>query len=1734
MQGEAGPTTLSQPVSVIRAFLIADIRGYTRYSDTRGDEAAARLAQRFVSIVRERVELHAGTVVEVRGDEVLAVFDSARHAVRAAVDLQAGLATERPEDMPLGVGVGIDAGEAVPLGGGYRGRALNIAARLCARARAGEILVTQEFEHLAGTVEGVGFERRGPVRLKGISKPLQLLSVARPTSPGEASRIVDALAGHLEFRLLGPLEVLADGREIPVGGPRQRLVLAHLLLGANRVVSMDDLVDGVWEANAPPAARNTIQSYVSHLRAALGSDRIEGRAPGYVLHATAEELDILRFELALRRARRLLPVEPRDAVVQIGEALELWRGSPLSDLADAPSLSGEIARLWELRLAALEELLGARLGIGEHAEALPDLERLTIEHPLRERLWAHLMLARYRSGRQADALQAYRRAQEILGEELGIDPSPELQELQGRILRQDPALQLTGRPLRGYRLLERVGEGAFGVVWRAVDPGLGREVAVKQIHPRLADDPSFLRRFEQEAQTIARLEHPHIVPLYDYWRDGTGAYLVMRWMRGGDLDEVLAAGGVDVDNAVRVVDHVAAALSAAHRMRTVHRDVKPANVLLDEEGNAYLSDFGIAEDLAEWRDSAPPSSLDYRSPEQLRGEDVTPRSDIYALGLIIQELLGGGRLGSGVADAVGRATADDPADRYADANELAAALREALGLSPPRSSVEAAVEARNPYKGLLPFVEADADDFFGRDLLVDRLIGRLGERVEGSRFLAVIGPSGSGKSSVVRAGLVPTLRRGALPGSDRWFYVEMLPGAHPIEELEAVLLRIGVNRPSSLPDLLEGDDEGLARIVDRLLPDRESQLLLVVDQLEEVFTLVEDEETRHRFLEKLVAAVHERDSRLRVVATLRADFYDRPLSYPGLAELMRHRSETVVPLSPEEIERAISGPAAQVGVIPERTLAAEMVADVMDRPGALPLLQYALTELFDARRDGTMTLEAYREIDGISGALARRAEELFEGSSTPERAAAKQVFLRLVTLGEGQADTRRLVSRGELLSLDVERSAIERTIDKFGRHRLLSFDRDPATRGPTVEVAHEALLSSWERLRIWIDEARDDLRHHRRLATAALDWETSGRDRHLLLRGARLEQLESWSASTDLALSRDEKEYLAASLRQRHQDLVEEEARMDRERVLERRSVRRLRALVAVLAAAALVATGLTVVAVNWSREAQRRSDEATVLGITGAVLSNIQKDPDLSVRLALHAVDLSSDLGDPVPAATVAALHWALQEARIQYPIADAPVATIAGPLGFRGVFDLPVSDLANLGLAHVSRSESSNACQQFFGTQRCPPLPEKFATGIPSIPLPHPAAISSPIVGTSVSIRGVDSPAFASALEQLGDATGIDIRSQESGSDFVQSLEQDPPDIAIFSQPSLVADYASEGRLMDLGGYLDVDQLRKDYSPYLVSMGTVARDGSWPSNDGDLYGIIVGLNLKSLVWYPVPEFARAGYGVPQTWDELVALTDQMRADGRTPWCMGLESGGFANGWPATDWVENLLLGGAGPNVYDRWISHRIPFDHPVVRRAFERFGDVVFDDENLFNGVDGALVTSFMGAQAPMVGANPPQCWLYHFPSFASENLPGGPESVGRTTAAFPFPFPNPHHRDVLLGGGGIAVVFADRPEVREVIRLLVSREFGKHWFTSGEGTFSPNRRFDKSAYDASWRQQAQLLEDALAAGTFRFDGSDVMPYKVGSPRFWHAMVTYLSEGPDSLDRILADLEAAWREDA
>ncbi len=329
---------------------------------------------------------------------------------------------------------------------------------------------------------------------------------------------------------------------------------------------------------------------------------------------------------------------------------------------------------------------------------------------------------------------------------------------------------------------------------------------------------------------------------------------------------------------------------------------------------------------------------------------------------------------------------------------------------------------------------------------------------------------------------------------------------------------------------------GVRRAVERVLPDGRDQLLLVIDQFEELFTQV-DEETANRFIDELVELVKAPHSRTRVVVTLRADFYDRPLRHRGLGELLRDGTEVITPMSIEELEAAITGPAAKVGVNVDSLVVAEMVGEIVDRPGALPLMQYTLTELFDARVDRTITIGAYRAGGGVSRTLAKRADSLLSSLGPDAAETVRHVFLRLVSLDDDSTSvpTRRRTLVAEVEELD-QRGRVQRVLDTFGRHRLLSFDRDPVTRGPTVEISHEALLTEWAKLREWIEAARDDLRTHRHLALEMNAWLAAGKSGDFLLQGGRLDSIAAWSETTTMGLRPPEREFLDASVAARAEE----------------------------------------------------------------------------------------------------------------------------------------------------------------------------------------------------------------------------------------------------------------------------------------------------------------------------------------------------------------------------------------------------------------------------------------------------------------------------------------------------------------------------------------------------------------------------------------------------------------------
>jgi DNA-binding SARP family transcriptional activator len=1014
-------------------------------------------------------------------------------------------------------------------------------------------------------------------------------------------------------RVFGGVGVDGPDGPIAIGGHRQQRLLALLVIRHGQVVTLDWLAEYLWDdAERPDASATRLRTYLSRLRQSLpevAREWIETEPGGYRFVAPPDDVEHLRFERLRAEAREARDRgDPLRARQLLDEAMAMWRGDPFRELEDLDWALPDVEQLRLDRLEALEERWESELALGRHTQITGELSSFVREQPLRERAVRQYALALHRSGRTAEALRTVDAFRSELADRTGLDPSPALVELEQSLLGGDPSLTVeAGRPLRGYRLLDEVGAGAFAVVWRAVQPSVDRDVAIKQIRSGLVSRPEFIRRFEVEARLVARIEHPFIVPLIDYWRDPDSAYLVMRWLAGGTLERRLDDGPLAVDQTLELADQIGAALSAAHRHGVVHRDVKSSNVLFDEVGNAYLSDFGIALEAAHSDD--PEAALSrgspvYAAPEQLRGDPVGPEADVFSLGVVLYECLTGstpfatsGTIGElvdrqlhepfpdvgvvadsvpvEVSAAVTRATAKDPADRYPTVDAFVAALRAdvARAASTPPPARVGVVE--NPYLGLRAFDDGDADRFFGRDRLVDEIVGRLSGDGVRSRCVVLIGPSGSGKSSVVRAGVVPGLRRGAVPGSADWFTTTMVPGLDAYESLEAALLRIAVNPPASLVDQLRDGERGVLRGVRRCLPDDAARVVVVIDQLEELFTGPNASDAG-RFLDALAVAIDDPASPLRIVATLRADYYDRPLQHPTFARIVKEAAVEITPLAPDELVTAISEPARHAGVGFEPGLVARIAAEAVGQPSPLPLLQYTLSELFDRRDGAVLAVDDYEEVGGIGGALAARAEALHADADAGGRVAIRSVFGRLTD--PTSVDARRRVPVADF----GDDAQVHAALDRFGRARLLAFDRDPGTREPTVEVAHEALLRAWPRAAVWLEEDRDLRRAVESIGLAATEWDRSGRLPGDLYRGRRRD------AALDIVRSSPD------WLRALDHDFVDaSRAHAELQRNAEQRRIRRLRRLVAGTAVALVVALVAGGLAITQQQRADREAQAA-------------------------------------------------------------------------------------------------------------------------------------------------------------------------------------------------------------------------------------------------------------------------------------------------------------------------------------------------------------------------------------------------------------------------------------------------------------------------------------------------------------------------------------------------------------
>ncbi len=1023
----------------------------------------------------------------------------------------------------------------------------------------------------------------------------------------------------LRYDLLGRLRVHLGDDEIQLGARKERALLALLLANANRVVSTDQLIDQLWTDGTAKNPQNVLWVNISKLRAALDPQRpkrsdstvLVTSSPGYMLVTEPDSIDAQRFESLTDEGRRLLDVDPAAASLVFHEALALWRGRAFEEFVYEEFVQTEIARLEELRLVAVEDRIEADLRSGSTRELVGELESLTRLNPLRERLTAHMMVALHRSGRQGEALRAFGTYRRMLGDELGLDPSADLSALEERIVLDDPTLSLGERVLvpagsaetspaasgiRGHELRERIGVGPRGAVHVAYEPSAGRLLAVKIIRPEIADEPAFIRRFDTDTQLVQALDHPRIVTTIDRWRQPGAAYVTMPLFADGSLHSALERAQLSLDDALRVIDHVAEAIGAAHRLGVAHGNLKPTNILLDAGRNASVADFAVAAAIL---------PTPFTAPEQQGGAEATERSDSYSLAMIAQHVVRSidapAANAAPVAAVLARGTHVDPLSRYDSPERFAHDLREALGRGP---GLRLAAPVENPYVGLQAFQERDAGRFFGRERVAERIVARLGAAGAQGRLIVLVGPSGAGKSSVVRAGVLPAVRSDAIGDADQWFHATMTPGNDPFASLALALRSVAVDEVPGLAEHLRVD--GIVAPTVSLLPEPGAHLLLLVDQLEELFTHSSAEDA-DAFLDALAAVAGDAHSPVRIIATLRADHYERPLRHRAFGELLRHATELITPMTAAELEQAAVAPAAAVGVTFEAGLVPEMVADVMGQAAALPLLQHALTELFDRRVGTIIGAAAYNEIGGVTGALVQTAENIFGGFDRDAHGQIRDVFLRLVTLGDGAPDTRRRALANELTGAGA--SDVPDILDTFGRHRLLSFDHDAVTRGASVEIAHESLLTEWRRLAEWIDHARVDVQAQRSLSGLAATWREHDEDAAFLLSEGQTDSYAGWIDRPPFRLTATERGFLASSAAA---VTASRQAGVDR--------LRRLRRLVTVAGIAlvlALIAGGVALTQRNSARSSAAEAELATLISTSAAQAVD---SPEVAILLALEA----------------------------------------------------------------------------------------------------------------------------------------------------------------------------------------------------------------------------------------------------------------------------------------------------------------------------------------------------------------------------------------------------------------------------------------------------------------------------------------------------------------------------------
>ncbi|WP_171233334.1 protein kinase [Ruegeria sp. HKCCA4812] len=824
-----------------------------------------------------------------------------------------------------------------------------------------------------------------------------------------------------------------------------------------------------------------------------------------------------------------------------------------------------------------------------------------------------------------------------------------------------------------YVVRREIASGGFALVALSWDEELAAEVAIKILLAH-HDDDALNQRFIEEARLLRRIQSYHLVGVHDIGRLSDGRpYFVMDYADLGPLTSQLttkssADGGLPQYDVLQLVDAMTSGLSALHRAGVVHRDIKPDNILYQtvgartgtavsgagSEGQTILNpvpplqpvrfdrimigDLGIASDMLQDSTSSVVfgGTPAYMAPEQFDvNQTVSSAVDIYSASAVLWYAITGSRPSdistleqevertqSPWRDFFLRGMAPDPAERFADIQSWSSAAHDIMARiaaqAPDPTSTRhvlgatAQSEADCPYHGLSAFQPEDADRFFGREELVSDLL----QRLRTLKVLVVGGASGSGKSSLIRAGVIPSLRQDLVPGSETWRIELFTPGRDALSELfyrlrgteGSARVRLGefVSRPSIARQVVQ--DSGPRPV------------LLAIDQFEELFTL-NDKQTAQDFVDALAAITDPADSDVRIIVTIRADFYEKCAAIPWLAEAVSRNQVLVGPMSANDLRRSIVEPARRVGLYVEQHLVDAIVSDAGNDAGVLPLISHALVETWKRRLGATLTYEGYRGSGGMAGAIRQTADAVFDNDfSDEERKVAERLLLSLVTPGEGGADTRRIFARSELQD-DPDAKVMARVVKHLTEARLLTVDDE------TVQITHEALLRSWPRLSRWIDRSRGDLRLRLRIVQMADDWIDSDRDADMLVSGARLDYILEWLEKNKDKVGAKELEFLRAS----------EEARNARQKEKDERRQRRRRLQVLAVCALAALTVGTTaasVIAFIESRQSQENAalaDAATRVAkdslasaLGAAAAGYAMEDPLLALNLAAQSVSQS------------------------------------------------------------------------------------------------------------------------------------------------------------------------------------------------------------------------------------------------------------------------------------------------------------------------------------------------------------------------------------------------------------------------------------------------------------------------------------------------------------------------------